>query len=145
MITVITGYMNEDEIKEIKKLKKETANMENCKIIIFPEDGKHPRDVFKTAIKLVLDDDEEKDNTIVITFSALLIEAIDTVCESVLGKEPDFYLKDDEGLDWVDAYSLYQIYDNLYKGGYDKCDGMRLTKSLPLEFRKEYPEQNCCC
>lgn len=137
--------MNEDEIKEIKELKKETANMESCKIVIFPENGKHPRDIFKTAIKLVLDDDEEKDNTIIITFSALLIEAIDVVCESVLEKEPDFYLKDDEGLNWIDAYSLYQIYDNLYKGGYDKCDSMRLTKRLPLEFREEYPEQSCCC
>lgn len=145
MITIITGHINEEEIAEIEELKTQTEDMKNCKIIIFPENGKHPKDIFKTAIKLVLDDDEEKDNTIVITFSALLIEAIDTACEYVLEKEPDFYLKDDEELNWIDAHSLYQIYDNLYKGGYDKCDGMRFTKRLPLEFQKECPEQSCCC
>ena len=145
MITVITGHINEKEITEIEELKAQTEDMKDCKIIIFPESGKHPKDVFRTAIKLALDDDEEKDNTIIITFSALIIEAIDVVCEKVLKKEPDFYLKDDDGFNWIDSMNyLYRIYDNLYKGGYDECDRMNIRESLPIEFRKEYPEENCC-
>lgn len=144
MITVITGHINEKEIAEIEELKAQTEDMKDCKIIIFPESGKHPKDVFRTAIKLILDDDEEKDNTIIITFSALIIEAIDVACEYALEKEPDFYLKGEDGLDWIDPFKLYHIYDNLYKGGYDECDKIQLRRRLPLEFQKECPEADCC-
>lgn len=144
MITVITGHINEKEIAEIEELKAQTEDMKDCKIIIFPESGKHPKDVFRTAIKLALDDDEEKDNTIIITFSALIIEAIDVACEYALEKEPDFYLKGEDGLDWIDPFKLYHIYDNLYKGGYDECDKIQLRRRLPLEFQKECPEADCC-
>lgn len=144
MITIITGHINEEEIAEIEELKAQTENMKNYKIIMFPESRKHPKDIFRTAIKLALDDDEEKDNTIIITFSSLIIEAIDMACEYVLlEKEPSFYLKGD-GLDWIDPSKLYHIYDNLYKGGFDECDNIQLRRRLPLEFQKECPEANCC-
>ena len=144
MITIITGYINEKEVELIEELKAQTEDMENCKIIMFPESRKHPKDTFRTAIKLALGDDEEKDNTIIITFSPLFIEAIDTACEYALEKEPSFYLKGEDGLDWIDPSKLYHIYDNLYEGGYDECDKIQLCRRLPLEFQKESPEADCC-
>lgn len=144
MITIITGYLTKEEIKEVEELKAQTEDMKDCKIIIFPESGKHPKDIFRTAIKLALDDDEKKDNTIIITFSSLIIEAIDMACEYVLEKEPSFYLKGEDGLDWINPFELYHIYDNLYKGAFDECDKMQLRGRLPLEFQKECPEADCC-
>lgn len=144
MITIITGHINEEEIAEIEELKAQTENMKNCKIIMFPESRKHPKDTFKTAIKLALDDDEEKDNTIIITFSSLIIEAIDMACEYVLEKEPNFYLKGEDGLDWINPFKLYHIYNNLYEGAFDECDNIQLCRRLPLEFEKESPEASCC-
>lgn len=144
MITIITGHINEEEIAKIEELKTQTEDMEDCKIIMFPENRKHPKDIFRTAIRLALNDDEKKDNTIIITFSALIIEAIDVACECALEKEPNFYLKGEDGLDWIDPFELYHIYDNLYKGGYDECDNIQLRRRLPLEFQRECPEANCC-
>ena len=144
MITVITGHINEEEIAKIEELKTQAEDVENCKIIMFPESRKHPKDIFRTAIRLALNDDEEKDNTIIITFSALIIEAIDVACEYALEKEPNFYLKGEDGLDWINPFELYHIYDNLYKGGYDECDNIQLRRRLPLEFQRECPEANCC-
>lgn len=102
-------------------------NMEFENAIMFPENGKHPDEQIKVAQNLVAR--SKTKNIIVVTYSAVLIDALDAIGK-FLNVPIDFYLCDG-GEKYLYNDSMYVIYQDLGYA-YEKITNIELENDFGL-------------